>query len=170
MLYHLRHAQVPHYPIHSHYPPPPFPSFDIIHRYHSLSLWTTPIKCPRNHHKMTTKCPLGSFSPWLWAPSLMVVTQDRGGGVLHGVTGHQSQLRSGHCCTCTASCKACPPVVPAIAIPMTCNLNHALQQFKGISITASTPAPFGPDHRVNIAMNSSLAPAPPWTYPQTAVP
>jgi len=52
---------------------------------------------------------------------------------------------------CTASCKACPPlvqVVPAIAIPIASNSDHWLQQFKDISIAVSTPGPFGPGYRV----------------------
>ena len=70
--------------------------------------------------------------------SVMVVTQNRRHSVLHRVIGHQSQLRSGHCCTCSASCEAHPPLVlvfPAIVLPITCNLNHGLQGFKGTSIT-----------------------------------
>ena len=81
----------------------------------------------------------------------MVVTQDRRGGVLCGVTGHQSQLRLGHCCTCTASCEVCPSsvqVVSAVVLPVTCNSDHGLQQFKGISVTFSTPGPFGLGHKV----------------------
>ena len=81
----------------------------------------------------------------------MVVTQDRRGGVLRGVTGHQSQLRSGHCCACTVSCEVHPSlvrVVSAVVLPVTCNSNHGLQQFKGISITIAAPGPFGPGHRV----------------------
>ena len=85
-----------------------------------------------------TKCPLRSFSPWLCLPSVMVVTQDRRDGVLCGVTGHQSQLSLGHCCICTDSCKASPPlvqVIPAIVILIMCNSNHGLQRFKGLSVT-----------------------------------
>lgn len=44
--------------------------------------------------------------------------------------------------TATASCKASPPlgwVVPVLVVPETCNSNHSLQQFKGTSITISTP-------------------------------
>jgi len=82
---------------------------------------------------MSTKCPLSPFSLWLCAPFVMVVTQDRRGGLLHGVTGHQGQLRSGHCCTCTVSCKTCPPlvqVVPATVIPITCSSNLSLESNK----------------------------------------
>lgn len=60
--------------------------------------------------------------------------------MLSGVTGHQNQLKLGHCCTCTASCKARPPllrVVLAVVIPITCKSDHGLQQFKGISIPFS---------------------------------
>lgn len=46
-----------------------------------------------------------------YLPSVMVVIQDRKSGVLHEAIGCQSQLRSGHCCTCYLSCKAHPPLV-----------------------------------------------------------
>ena len=71
------------------------------------------------------------------------------------------QLRSGHYCTCRASCKACPPMVqevPAMAISRTCNSNHGLQQLKGISITMSTPFPLDQPVGFNIAMKSSPCP------------
>jgi len=38
-------------------------------------------------------------------------------------------------------------VVAARVIPITTNSNHGLQ-FKDISITTSTPGPFGPDPKV----------------------
>jgi len=67
------------------------------------------------------------------------------------VIGHQSQLGSGHCWTCTASCKAhslSVQMVPATLIPITCNSNHGLQQFKGTSMTISSPGSFGPGYMV----------------------
>lgn len=71
--------------------------------------------------------------------------------MLHGLSGHQSQLRLCHCCTCTASFEARPLMaqeVPAVGLPITCDSDRALQQFKGISITISTPGPFRPGHSV----------------------
>lgn len=71
--------------------------------------------------------------------------------MLSGVTGQQSQLRSGHCCTCTVSHEAHPPlvqVVGAIVLPITCHSNNELQQFKGIMISITIPHAFGPGHRV----------------------
>lgn len=50
--------------------------------------------------------------------------QDRRAGVLHGVIGCQSQLRSGHCCICTASCGVHPSLdymVPATVLPIMYN-------------------------------------------------
>lgn len=80
-----------------------------------------------------------------WILSVTVVTQDGRGGVLCGVFGHQNQLRSGHCCTCSAPCEARPPlgVVPAIVLLIICNFSHRLQQCKGISITISASGLFG---------------------------
>jgi len=91
---------------------------------------------------MSTKCQLSEFSPLVWDLSVMVVTQDRKDSVLHGVTGYQSQLRVGHCCICTASWKACPPlvwVVPATVVAITCNSNPGLQKFNGIFPSQSPP-------------------------------
>lgn len=59
----------------------PFPSFDIIHKYHS----TSPAK-----HLQNVPWVCLVFSPRLKAPSVTVVTQDRKYGVLCEVTGHQS--------------------------------------------------------------------------------
>lgn len=83
-------------------------------------------------------------------PLFMVVTWNRS-GALCGVIWHQRQLRLCHCRTCTAFCKAHPPllqVVPFIVLLLACNSNHGLQQFNHISITISTPGPFGPGYRV----------------------
>lgn len=67
-----------------------------------------------------------------------------------GITGNQSQRRSGHCCTYTACCEAhslLVQVVPAIGLPIMCNSDHDLQTFNIISITMSTPSSFGPGYR-----------------------
>ena len=111
------------------------------------------VKCPH----MSTKCPLSSFG--LWTRSLTVVAQEKRSCALYSVIKHQSQLRLGHCCTCTASCRACPPmvqVVPVIVIPITWKSNHELQQYKDMSIIISTPSdqPIG----FNIAVDSSPCP------------
>lgn len=77
-------------------------------------------------------------------------TQDRRGGVMHGVTGHQRQLRLGHCCAST-SCEVCPPLVqmvPDVLISIACYAHPGLQQLKGIPVTVSTSGSFGPDYRV----------------------
>lgn len=83
----------------------------------------------------------------------VVGTWDRRDGVLSGVTGPQSHLRSCHCCTCTASCVTCPPlwfsrVVPAAVNPITHNSSHGLQQYKHKSIAISTPGLFGLNYRL----------------------
>lgn len=129
-----------------------------LHSNYSPSLWTPTVTCPQ----ISTKYLLNSFGPMLGAPSVLVVTWERGQEVLCGIPGHQRQVQSLqhlHCCTCTASCKASPPsirVVPAIVIPVTCNSNNGLQQFKGISLTISTLVPL--DHFIvlNIVINSSI--------------
>lgn len=91
---------------------------------------------------MSSKCSFSSLSPWLWPPSVMVFTLD-----WKGVRSYwaPNQLRLGHCCSATASCKAPPPlarVAPVLAIPVTHTSWHGLQQLKGISIINSTPGSF----------------------------
>jgi len=81
----------------------------------------------------------------------MVVTQGRRGSVLPGVIWHQNQLNSGCCCTCTASCEVhsvLDQAVSAVVLPITCNSNHGLQKFKGVSLTFSTHGLFGLVHIV----------------------
>lgn len=81
----------------------------------------------------------------------MAVTHDRRGGVVRGVTGHQSQLWLGLYRSHRTSCEAQPPlvqVVPAIVITITSNSNHEFQQCTGLSVTVPTPGPYGPDSRV----------------------
>jgi len=78
--------------------------------------------------------------------------------MLGGVSGHQSQLRSSHCGICTASCKACPPlvqVVPTIVTPVTGNSNHGSQQFTVFALQSLPLVPLGQVVEFNIAMNSS---------------
>ena len=59
------------------------------HRYHSLSLRTIPLKCP-----------LSSFSPWLWAPSVTVVLQGRRDGVWCWMVACGSHFWFHHRCAC----------------------------------------------------------------------
>lgn len=71
--------------------------------------------------------------------------------MLSGGIEQQSQLRSGHCCTCTVSHEAHPPlgqVVGATALPIMCHSNNGLQQFKVISISITILYAFEPGHRV----------------------
>lgn len=80
----------------------------------------------------------------------MVITGDRRGGVFCGVIGHQSQFSLGHCCNCTASCEAHPPlvqVVPAVVVPVTCQIT-GYDNLNVYPITVLTPGPFEPGHRV----------------------
>lgn len=114
---------------------------------------------------MSLKYALSSFSSWLWTPSVMVVTENRRGGVFHGIIGHRSHFMSSLCCTCTVSHEAHPSLVwLAPVFPITCNSNHGLQWFKGISITISMPGLFNQATGLNMAMNSSPCPTPVQTY------
>lgn len=78
--------------------------------------------------------------------------------MLHGAIGCQRHLRSGHCCSCTTSCEAHPPQSYSAdtGIPIICNSDQGLQQFKGISTAVLTPCSFGPGRRV--AINSNPCP------------
>lgn len=76
------------------------------------------------------------------------------GSVLGGVTGHQSQLKWGHCCFCTASSEVCPPLAQGDSdteIFTACISHPRLPQCK---VTISTPGFSG----CNTVMNPSSCP------------
>lgn len=92
----------------------PIPSlpFDIVRRYHSLTLQTPPAKAhqmPAYLHRMSTEFISGPMS---W-DSVLLVTQEQERWCS---TVALSQLRSSHCCICTAYNKMCPPLVHVIPI------------------------------------------------------
>lgn len=88
----------------------------------------------------------------------MIVIKDKKDSALFAVTRCQIQLTSSPCCICMVSFKVMSLttqldwVAPATRIPITCNSNHKLEQFKGMYIAVPTHYPFGPD----FAMTSFL--------------
>lgn len=104
----------PMLPIHPYYPHHLDTTSCLLTYAQILRVWTTLVKCPQMFTELIQSMTWSSIcSGCHW-----------GGwrrGVLWGVTGCKSQLRSGHSCTCTALCDPCVPLVevgPSIGIPV----------------------------------------------------
>lgn len=112
-----------------------------------------PCKISVKYPQMFTKCLLNSFSPWLWAPLVIVVSQDGRGDMFLGVPGYWGHLRS--LLSFASLFLRLLLHWLRLFLLQSCNMQLKLWLSTTIyfhyflhSITFFTPDPFGPGYRI----------------------